>query len=181
MAGDLPLLFFASPSYLQSAKAIHLTHESLYNLFSWESFERELWGGWIFLLSALACTWLWSFLGKSAQPGDGMYQLTWQPSQPWKKQKLIITINWVVASDRRVHCTQSLLPALIQGVFRKEGSGEWTTQIATGAQPTVFIATIFMPTQSSAGSRYWVETENPWAYSRWMGWLHSSCTFGTTI
>lgn len=106
-------------------------------------------------MSALACTWLLPFLGKSAQTGDGIYQLTWQPNQRWKKQKLIITINWVVASDRRVHHIHSLLSALIRGLFGKEGSGEWAAQIATEAQPTVFIAIIFIPTQSWAVSEYW--------------------------
>lgn len=94
-------------------------------------------------------------MGKSAQPGDGMYQLTWQPSQPWTKQKLIITHKQVVASDRRVHHTHIVLPALIRGMFGEGGNGEWTVQIATGAKPTIFIATIFMSTQSWAGGRCW--------------------------
>lgn len=61
----------------------------------------------------------------------------------------------MVASDRRVHHIHSLLSALIRGLFGKEGSGEWAAQIATEAQPTVFIAIIFIPTQSWAVSEYW--------------------------
>lgn len=53
-------------------------------------------------------------------------------------------------------------------MFRKEGSGEWAAQIATGAQPVLLGTTVSMPIQTWARSRYW-GLRIPWVIAE--GWV----------